>query len=64
MPDLPSNIYINTNQSGVSSSGTSMYKNGRTRSGSISSVNTQVLTNKISGSMGLHVTNPDSESDG
>ena len=63
IPDLPSNISINNNQSGISPQKTSSFKNGRTRSESIASISTQFLTNKLSGSMGLHVTNPDSDSD-
>lgn len=63
MPDLPSNICTNTSQLEVSNSKSSSFNHGRARSGSIASVSTQVLANKISGTMGLHVTNPDSKSD-
>lgn len=63
LPGLPTNVSIDKYKTKEVGSRTSSIKGGRTRSDSMASVSTQLLTSKVSGSVGLHVANPDSDSD-
>lgn len=63
LPDLPTNIPIERYKSHKKKSADSKTEKGRSRSDSGASINTQLLTTKVSGIIGLHVANPDSDSE-
>lgn len=63
LPDLPTNVSIGKYKTKDAGSITSSTTGGRFRSDSLASISSHLLTSKVSGSIGLRVANPDSDSD-